>query len=66
MNHLLNKDWEYVLHIYKEEMKESTGWGKGEEQAKLMVSYLIVIGVALETYNKLESSLLNRNYKGGR
>ena len=25
---------------------------------------LIVIGVALETYNKLESSLLNRNYKG--
>ena len=29
-------------------------------------SILIVIGVALETYNKLESSLLNRNYKGGR
>ena len=27
---------------------------------------LIVIGVALETYNQLESSLLNRNYKGGR
>ena len=27
-------------------------------------SILIVIGVALETYNKLESSLLNRNYKG--
>ena len=25
---------------------------------------LIVIGVALETYNQLESSLLNRNYKG--
>ena len=25
---------------------------------------LIVIGVALETYNELESSLLNRNYKG--
>lgn len=38
MNHLLNKDWEYVLHIYEEEMKESTGWGRGEEQAKLMVS----------------------------
>lgn len=37
MNHLLNKDWEYVLHIYEEEMKESTGWGRGEEQAKLMV-----------------------------
>ena len=29
-------------------------------------SILIVIGVALETYNQLESSLLNRNYKGGR
>jgi len=29
-------------------------------------SILIVIGVALETYNKLESSLINRNYKGGR
>lgn len=29
-------------------------------------SILIVIGVALETYNKLESSLLNRSYKGGR
>ena len=29
-------------------------------------SILIVIGVVLETYNKLESSLLNRNYKGGR
>ena len=29
-------------------------------------SIFIVIGVALETYNKLESSLLNRNYKGGR
>ena len=29
-------------------------------------SILIAIGVALETYNKLESSLLNRNYKGGR
>lgn len=27
---------------------------------------LIVIGVALETYNQLESSLINRNYKGGR
>ena len=27
---------------------------------------LIVIGVALETYNGLESSLLNRNYKGVR
>ena len=27
---------------------------------------LIVIGVALETYNELESSLLNRNYKGVR
>ena len=27
---------------------------------------LIVIGVALETYNQLESSLLNRNYKGVR
>lgn len=38
MNHLLNKDWEYVLHIYEEEMKESMGWGRGEEQAKLMVS----------------------------
>lgn len=38
MNHLLNKDWEYVLHIYEEEMKESTRWGRGEEQAKLMVS----------------------------
>lgn len=38
MNHLLNKDWEYVLHIYEEEMKESTGWGRGEEQAKLMMS----------------------------
>ena len=29
-------------------------------------SILIVIGVALETYNQLESSLLNRSYKGGR
>ncbi len=29
-------------------------------------SILIVIGVALETYNQIESSLLNRNYKGGR
>ena len=29
-------------------------------------SILIVIGVALETYNQLESSLINRNYKGGR
>ena len=29
-------------------------------------SILIVIGVAQETYNQLESSLLNRNYKGGR
>ena len=29
-------------------------------------SILIAIGVALETYNQLESSLLNRNYKGGR
>ena len=29
-------------------------------------SILIVIGIALETYNKLESSLLNRNYKGGK
>lgn len=29
-------------------------------------SILIVIGVALETYNQLESSLLNRNYRGGR
>lgn len=29
MNHLLNKDWEYVLHIYEEEMKESMGWGRG-------------------------------------
>lgn len=38
MNHLLNKDWEYVLHIYEEEMKGSTGWGRGEEPAKLMVS----------------------------
>ena len=27
---------------------------------------LIVIGVALETYRQLESSLINRNYKGGR
>lgn len=37
MNHLLNKDWEYVLHIYEEEMKGSTGWGRGEGHAKLMV-----------------------------
>lgn len=29
-------------------------------------SILIVIGVALETYNQLENSLLNRNYRGGR
>lgn len=30
MNHLLNKDWEYVLHIYEEEMKECTvGEGRG-------------------------------------
>ena len=29
-------------------------------------SILIVIGVALETYNQIESSLLNRNYRGGR
>lgn len=29
-------------------------------------SILIVIGVALETYNQLENSLLNRNYKGGK
>lgn len=27
---------------------------------------LIVIGVALETYRQLESSLVNRNYKGGK
>jgi len=27
---------------------------------------LIVVGVALETYRQLESSLINRNYKGGR
>jgi len=27
---------------------------------------LIVVGVALETYRQLESSLVNRNYKGGR
>lgn len=37
MNHLLNKDWEYVLHIYEEEMKGSMRWGRGEELAKLMV-----------------------------
>ena len=29
-------------------------------------SILIVIGVALETYNQLENSLLNRNYRGRR
>jgi len=29
-------------------------------------SILIVIGVALETYSQIESSLLNRNYKGGK
>ena len=29
-------------------------------------SILIVIGVALETYNQIESSLLNRNYRGGK
>ena len=29
-------------------------------------SILIAIGVALETYNQLENSLVNRNYKGGR
>lgn len=29
-------------------------------------SILIVIGVVLETYNQLENSLLNRNYRGGR
>ncbi len=29
-------------------------------------SILIAIGVALETYNQLENSLLNRNYKGGK
>ena len=29
-------------------------------------SILIAIGVTLETYNQLESSLLNRSYKGGR
>jgi hypothetical protein len=27
MNHVLNKDWEYVLHIYEEEMKERLGGG---------------------------------------
>ena len=27
---------------------------------------LIVVGVAIETYRQLESSLLNRNYKGAR
>lgn len=27
---------------------------------------LIIVGVALETYKQLESSLINRNYKGGR
>ena len=27
---------------------------------------LIIVGVALETYKQLESSLVNRNYKGGR
>ena len=27
---------------------------------------LIVVGVALETYKQLESSLINRNYKGGK
>jgi hypothetical protein len=35
MNHLLSKDWEYVLHIYEEEMKESTSGGG--EPGKLMV-----------------------------
>lgn len=29
-------------------------------------SILIVIGVVLETYNQLENSLINRNYKGGK
>lgn len=28
MNHLPSKDWEYVLHIYEEEMKEHK-WGRG-------------------------------------
>ena len=48
MNHLLNKDWGYVLHIYEEEMKGSTGWGRGEEHAELMVSqtYCITPGAA--------------------
>lgn len=48
MNHLLNKDWEYVLHIYEEEMKGSMGWGRGEELTKLMVSqtYCIKPGTA--------------------
>ena len=27
---------------------------------------LIVVGVAVETYKQLESSLINRNYKGAR
>ena len=27
---------------------------------------LIVVGVAIETYRQLESSLINRNYKGVR
>ena len=27
---------------------------------------LIVVGVAIETYKQLESSLINRNYKGAR
>lgn len=31
MNYLFNKDWEYVFYIYEEEMKESMGWGRGEE-----------------------------------
>ena len=29
-------------------------------------SILIVIGVALDTYNQLENSLLNRSYRGGK
>lgn len=34
MNHLLNKDWEYVLHIYEEEMKER-GMGEGRGTSRI-------------------------------
>lgn len=57
MNHLLNKDGEYVLHIYEEEMKASPGWGRGEGPAELMASqaHRIKPGAVLEGPRRREA-----------